>query len=194
MPKDPKIVCIHGATASSTSFNYIVDRLKLTNVKRIDYNSNTPFFKNLDNMIEEIGIDDPVFIIAHSLGGLYAVHLTQHINIVGAVTISTPYNGSVMAEFAARMAPTYQLFRDIGIFNPPVLRARDIKIDVPWTQIVTTSGKNPWLLADNDGVVSYSSMTARADINYEYLDHNHYEIMLSPKTTDIIKKKLITPL
>jgi hypothetical protein len=69
-------------------------------------------------------------------------------------------------------------------------RARKIDIKHPWTNIVTTSGNSPWIIHDNDGVVTVKSMKCRTDMNLIEVDINHYEVVLSPITINIIKDKL----
>ena len=59
-------------------------------------------------------VKGPYFMIGHSLGGLYALHLTKHVDVAGAVSISTPFAGSWTADWARFFVPTYQLFRDVG--------------------------------------------------------------------------------
>lgn len=67
---------------------------------------------------------------------------------------------------------------------------RNLKILHPWTNIVTIRGSSPWMLAPNDGVVSINSMSDRPEMDLIELEYNHYEIMLSPKTAEIIKRKI----
>lgn len=54
-------------------------------------------------------------------------------------------------------------------------------------QIVTTVGDVPWLVGENDGVVTRSSMTCRDDVEYATVDRNHYEIVQSQRVVDYIK-------
>jgi hypothetical protein len=57
-------------------------------------------------------------------------------------------------------------------------------------QIVTTTGDVPWLAGKNDGIVTKQSMMCRNDIEYDYIDRNHYEVVLSKRVVDIIKKRV----
>jgi predicted alpha/beta hydrolase family esterase len=99
------LVYIHGANATGDSFNYIRHHLNHPIETVIEYNSYNGFKNNLNRMRETISQSrDSIFFVAHSLGGIYALHLAQHFTsrVVGAVTLSTPYGGcreAVLANF-----------------------------------------------------------------------------------------------
>jgi hypothetical protein len=134
----------------------------------------------------------PYFVIGHSLGGLYGLHLTQHMNIIGGISISTPFKGSATAEWARFLVPKYQLFKDIGRKSPPIVAAGEIYPNVPWTQIVTTLGNVPWHEGPNDGVVTVASMEHLSDrMEVIKVSANHYEIMCSNEMVDIVRSKLV---
>ena len=118
-PKIP-IAFIHGANQSSNSWNYIRERLNHSNEILIDYSSTQPFYNNLNHMVEKIG-NNPVFVVGHSLGGIYALHLLKHCNVIGGVSISTPFRGSSAADWAKYLVPQYQIFRDIGRRAKPIV-------------------------------------------------------------------------
>lgn len=186
-----KIVYIHGANSSSASFNYIKVKVKTKNSISMDYNSNYGFYSNLEYMIDTLSSYEKIFIIAHSLGGIYALHLYKHLPIIGAVTISTPYNGSSMADWARYMFPNYKLFKDVGLKSPPIIEGKEIKVNVPWIQLISTTGRVPWMFPNNDGVVTIHSQKARDDMEQIELPYNHYDIMSAPETVDIIKERIL---
>jgi len=177
----PHYVFIHGANSSSDSFNYIISNIKPKNSTIIDYDSANGFFPNLEMMANKIPKDKKIFLVSHSLGGIYSVHLTNIFNVVGAVSISTPYSGSSLADWARFMIPNYQLFRDVGTKSQPIITAQDIKITIPWIQLVSTKGRVPWMVPDNDGVVTIQSQKSRTDMTHIPLPYNHYDIMCSPE-------------
>jgi hypothetical protein len=82
------------------------------------------------------------------------------------------------------------LFQDITTHSSFITNSRKIKIKVPWLQVVTTIGDVPWISGKNDGIVTYSSMTCRDDIDYIEIDRNHYEVVLSKRVINLIKEKL----
>lgn len=186
-PKTP-IVFIHGANQSSFSWNYVREKLNHPNEILIDYSSMNRFHQNLNSMIKQIG-DGPVFVVGHSLGGIYALHLLEHCNVVGGVSISTPFRGSSAADWAKYIVPQYPLFKDIGRRSRPVVEANSIAVTVPWTQIVSTTGSVPYLNGENDGVCTIGSMEHRKDdMNCIRVEHTHYEVMCSDLVVDIIRK------
>lgn len=186
------LVYIHGASATSESFNYI--RKQITEQELlINYDSRNGFEKNLENMKEILSAQKDMFFICHSLGGIYALHLADEFpeQVLGAVTLSTPYGGAETADVAKYFLPYSRLLKDIGPNSWAMRRARNVKIDHLWTNIVTTQGDSPWLPKPNDGVVTVASQRKREDImELIELDCNHYEIVLNDTAINIIKERI----
>lgn len=181
------VVWIHGANQSSTCWNYIREKCGFENEILIDYSSLDKFYTNLENMKSKIGTKKSVFLVGHSLGGIYALHLLNHCNIAGAVSVSTPFRGSSAADWAKYIVPQYQLFKDVGRRSKPIIEGHKTNITVPWTQIVSTTGTVPYLNGDNDGVCTIASMQYRdSDMKCVKVKATHYEVMVSDKVVDII--------
>lgn len=187
-----KLVYIHGASATGESFNYIREHLNHHDDIVIEYNSKNGFEENLEQMKDILVSFDNMFFIAHSLGGIYALHLANHFKnqVIGAVTISTPYGGSSVADYAKYFLPFSRLLRDIGPTSKPMKLTSKLKVLHPWINIVTVRGDSPWMVEPNDGVVSIDSMKTRNDMKFIELELNHYEVVISPKTVEIIKEKI----
>lgn len=185
------LIYIHGATATAESFNYLREHIGGQDLA-IEYDSNNGFKSNLEEMTKVIDKYTDIFLIAHSLGGIYSLHLANLFpdKIKGAVTISTPYGGAESADYVKYFLPFSRLLRDIGPNSWPMRTVKELKVLHPWTNIVTIKGNSPWMLAPNDGVVSIESMESRTDMDLIRLDYNHYEIVLSPRTAEIIIKKI----
>lgn len=183
---DINVVWIHGANQSSLSFKYLQTKTKFPNEILVNYSSMNRFQDNLEMIAEQIQGKGPHFLIGHSLGGLYALHLTQYVRVVGGISISTPFRGSSTADWAKYIVPSYPLFKDIGRRSDPVTQANNIKLDIPWTQIVSTSGSVPYHNGPNDGVVTLASMEHREDMEKIRVDHTHYEVMCSDEVADLI--------
>lgn len=183
------LVYIHGASATSESFNYI--RSKLGNGIDINYDSRNGFENNLAEMKLSLMNTRDIFFVAHSLGGIYALHLANHMpgHVKGAVTLSTPYGGAEVADYAQYFLPFSRLMRDIGPSSWSMREANKIKVQHPWTNIVTMRGQSPWMIAPNDGVVTIASMKDHADMELVEVELNHYEVVLSDEVIDIIKKR-----
>lgn len=189
----PTVVWIHGANQSSLSFAYL---RSICNIKKeilINYSSMEGFYNNLESMIHKIKRAGPVFLIGHSMGGIYSVHLHKNCpNVIGAVTISTPFRGSSAADWARFIVPSYPLFKDVGRRSKPIIEANNHHISIPWTQVVSTTGSVPYLKSPNDGVVTVASMRCRNDMEFIEVENTHYEVMCSDNVADIILKKYHT--
>jgi pimeloyl-ACP methyl ester carboxylesterase len=182
------IVYIHGATASSRSFAFIQSQLPSSRTLNIEYDREAKAFDNLDMMIDRSSkIKDDIYVIAHSLGGIYAVYLQEKVkDIIGVCSLSTPFDGSEIATWSSLLLPHYQLFQDITPNSEFISKIKRINITIPWTQFVTTEGGVPWLVGDNDGIVTRSSMTSRDDVDYILVDRNHYEILQSQRVVQFL--------
>ncbi len=186
------IVYIHGASATAESFNFIRQHIDARDLA-IEYDSSNGFIENLEQMKEVIKKYNDIIFIGHSLGGIYSLHLADAFpkKIKGAITMSTPYGGAEIADYVKYFLPFSRLLKDIGPNSWPMKHAREIKIQHPWTNIVTTAGKSPWMTVPNDGVVTISSMKKMDDsMEIIEVDVNHYEVVVSTKVVDIIKNKL----
>ena len=110
----------------------------------------------------------------------------------GAVTMSTPYGGAEVADYAKYFLPFSRLMRDIGPSSWAMKQADRIKIQHPWTNVVTVKGQSPWMLAPNDGVVTISSQRAHPNMELIDVELNHYEVVLNDQVVDIIKQRINT--
>lgn len=187
-----QIVYIHGASATEESFNYIREHLDVPGIP-FNYESSNGFLNNLEIFKEKLNQLTDVFFVAHSLGGIYSLHLANAFpnKVLGAVTISTPYGGSKEADYARYFLPFSRLMKDIGPNSDPMKIASKIKVQHPWTNIVTTRGNSPFILEPNDGVVTIKSMRHHGyDMELIDVNYNHYEVVMSPLTVEIIKSKM----
>jgi len=187
---EPTLVYIHGASATSESFNYI--RSKLGKGIDINYDSRNGFENNLNEMQAQLlGVNNIAFI-AHSLGGVYSLHLANAIpdQVLGAVTLSTPYGGAEVAEMVKFFLPFSRLMRDIGPSSWAMKQADKIKIQHPWTNIVTVQGQSPFMHKPNDGVVTIASQRHHEDMELIEVDYNHYEVVLAESVVKIIKERV----
>ena len=163
--------------------------------RQIEYDSSHSFKENLEEMKEVVKKYKDVVFIAHSLGGIYALHLAKEFpqKIKGAITISTPYGGAEVADYAKYFLPFSRLLKDIGPSSWPMKTASDIEVIHPWTNIVTVSGKSPWMTVPNDGIVTISSMKQKSEsMEIIEVNNNHYEVLMSTKVVEIIQEKLRT--
>jgi pimeloyl-ACP methyl ester carboxylesterase len=138
--EDINVIWLHGANQTSLSFEYLRSKTQFKKEILINYSSMNRFYDNLDMITEQCQNKGPHFVIGHSLGGLYALHLTKYLRVVGGVSISTPFRGSSTADWAKYIVPSYPLFKDIGRKADPIKEANEMKLQIPWTQVVSTSG------------------------------------------------------
>ena len=184
------VIWIHGANQSGLSFQYLRSLTRFKNELVVEYDTSNKFFDNLEMLSNKIKeVRGPYFVIGHSLGGLYALHLTKHIDIAGAVSISTPFAGSWTADWARFFVPTYQLFREVGRRSIPVKESQDINLKVEWTQIVSTKGNVPYHGGPNDGVCTIKSMKSRKDMELIEVPHTHFEVMCSDLVAEVISDR-----
>ena len=184
------LVYIHGASATSDSFNFI--RSKLGKGIDINYDSRNGFENNLADMIEQLKNVKDIAFVAHSLGGIYSLHIANTIpdQVNGAITLSTPYGGAEVADYAKYFLPFSRLMRDIGPNSWAFKQADKIKIQHPWTNIVTVKGQSAFMLAHNDGVVTVASQKHHIDMELLEVDYNHYEVVLAEPVVKIIKERV----
>jgi len=183
---DINVIWLHGANQSSLSFKYLQTKTQFPNEILINYSSMNRFADNLEMIIETVKGKGPHFVVGHSMGGLYALHLTKYIRVVGGVSIGTPFRGSSTADWAKYIVPGYALFKDIGRRSDPIKQANEIEIGVPWTQIVSTHGHVPYHNGPNDGVVTLASMKSRDDMTHIEVPHTHHEVCVSDQVAEII--------
>jgi hypothetical protein len=65
-----------------------------------------------------------------------------------------------------------------------------IKIQHPWTNIVTVKGQSPFIVEPNDGVVTIASQKHHDDMELVEVDYNHYEVVLSDEVVKLIKERI----
>jgi pimeloyl-ACP methyl ester carboxylesterase len=187
--EDINVIWLHGANQTSLSFRYLQTKTQFSKEIMINYSSMDKFYDNLDMITEQCQNRGPHFVVGHSMGGLYALHLTKYLRVIGGVSISTPFRGSSTADWAKYIVPSYPLFRDIGKRSDPIKQANEIELDIPWTQIVSTTGSVPYHNGPNDGVVTIASMSHRTDMEFVEVAHTHYETMCSDRVAEIVAER-----
>ena len=185
-----QLVYIHGANATSESFNYI--QSKLGQGLAINYDSRNGFENNLKDMLSQLSDVKDIVFVSHSLGGIYAIHIANAMpnQVRGAVTLSTPYGGAEVADYVQYFLPFSRLMRDIGPSSWAMRQARNIKIQHPWTNVVTVKGQSPFMAEANDGVVTISSQKHHADMELVEVNCNHYEVVLSDEVIALIQERI----
>jgi len=169
-------------------FSHIRKHLGHSKEVFLEYKSNDGFASNYAAMLERLKNEDEMFFIAHSIGGIYALHLANALEkkVIGAVTLSTPYGGSTEAGFMQLFSAFHPILRDVHPYSRPISDGNNLPILHPWTAVVTTAGHYPFTIEPNDGVVTLKSMRRRTDLKVIELPLNHYQVLRSEKTVEII--------
>lgn len=186
------IVYVHGHAASMKCFSYLRKHTGHHKEILLEYNSNDGFAGNYADMLERLYNVADIFFIAHSLGGIYALHLANALpqNVLGAVTLSTPYGGSMEAGFMQFLSTFHPVLRDVHPYSKPIFDGNNLPILHPWTAVVTTAGHYPFTIEPNDGVVTLKSMRHRKDLRVIELPLNHYQVLRSEQTVGIIREAI----
>ena len=191
MKEKPTLVYIHGATATSLSFSYIRQQFNYNEIL-IDYDCTNGFYRNLDEMSERLDNKSNLFFVGHSLGGIYALHLANRFpdQTLGGVTLSTPYGGSKEAAYLKILFPFSRLLREVSPCASPITDLKKMEVPRLWANVVTKKDNGLWRTEPNDGIVTQASMRHRSDMELIDLDVNHYEVVVSPDSVNIISERI----
>lgn len=182
-----RILYIHGANATPQSFNYIKTQLPRHDVVDVTYSAHDP----LEDLIDHAAVSfaEPTHIVAHSLGGIIAVALSQRFTskVLSVSTLATPFGGSEAATRASILLPFDTFLKNIHVMNPTLREIIHTGPAVPTMNVITTAGSNAFETRPNDGVVTIDSQVAfTGNIQYK-VNLNHFEVLLSPATVKLIE-------
>lgn len=181
------VVYIHGAFSSSLSFSFISSKLPKHNAVLTNYAVETPVDGIVGEILDSIKHYEDVHIVSHSFGGIVAMLLSRHHPGVKSITtISTPFGGSAAATAMKWITP-HELFKTIASSSPVLQSIKQMPIGFKMKSVVTTVGNNPLMYEPNDGVVSIKSQTALKHVEQIRLPLNHFEVLMSDETVDIVK-------
>lgn len=186
------IVYIHGNRSTPNIFNFIRSQITGYPEVLVEYDSAAGFYSNHARMVDQLSAVEDMFFVAHSLGGIHALHLAQHYRdrVTGGMTMSTPYGGCEAANMVACFLPFNQMLKDIRPCGKPIKEADGITAPTIWSNVVTLGGNSPFLAGPNDGIVTVDSMRHRKDIRLVDMPCNHFEVVLNPDVVDIIQAGL----
>lgn len=175
----PSIVLIHGAHQSNVTFEYMRHALPSFQYINIEWSTTGGFHDNLAEMSDALKDVGPVYLVGHSMGGIYCAHLSQNVACIGGATLSAPWGGSKAADWLKYIASNYPLYKEVSTNSPIITDARQFKLPGTWVNYVSTEGNAPGMGENNDCVLTIDSMTARKDIHTKYIKATHYEIVMN---------------
>lgn len=192
MKTEHPILFIHGANASSTSFNYLKERIGRSNVFMFEWDINADSLDQisfqLDEYVAKLDVEN-LHLVGHSMGGILAANaaLSFPKNTRSLTTISSPFGG-VDLPFALRLMHQYSMFvKNIHPDHPTIRRARLYKPSCPVLCVSSMGGNNKLLGEANDGAVTVRSQVYNSATEAMVTNLNHYEVLLDDHVANIVK-------
>jgi esterase/lipase len=196
---------IHGAWCTKNSFNYIVkktlDDCYVGRIKCFEYDCQKEEVdlillraKNELSRLSQNGLE--TVVVGHSLGGLFALKLSQRTGVRKTITLSSPLSGlnSINTFVHYYMSFTTPIFKHLSPTSKFIssLHKKDYS-KVPVECLISVSGYNPMIPAASDGVVSIASQTnwTPKGATVKHVNANHSEILQSSEAILSIEKALI---
>lgn len=186
----PTIAYIPGFNSTTTAFSFIKASLPVHEAIPINYDTHQPLKKSIQFVSSKIPSNKPIFIVAHSLGGIIAAHTAsfKNHNIAGIITISTPFGGS-KAAWIMRWIMRSSVMGDI---TPDSIHIRTLnQLELPPVKsIISTNGSIPMGFEKNDSVVTLNSQLHLQNNERFLVKANHFEVLQHPKTIKIIHDQI----
>lgn len=181
-----KILGIHGAWSSSTSFNYLKLKTKVKDWHCVDYDHRVNAYEDILSM--SIGVmREPYVAIGHSLGGMVALHMSQDTLCKGIITLASPLAGLDLNLLQLYMGRE-NLISKIASSSRQVREIHHMRFDhVPVLHLIANKGYNPFIYESNDGVLPLKVQTGWTCGEVAEISANHHEILQSDATAAAVK-------
>ena len=180
-----KILAIHGAWSSSTSFNYLKLKTKSKNWYCVDYDHRVDDWNSILQKSKGI-IRIPYVAIGHSLGGMVALHLSQDPNCKGIITIASPLAGldlNLIQTYLSRAT----LISAVTKSSKQMREIQELSYNhLPVLHLIANKGYNPFIYENNDGVLPLKAQTGWTCGEVSEIAANHYEILQSDATVSAV--------
>ena len=192
------ILMIHGAGATSLSFNYISLWLD-QEIQTIDYKVG----ESMDNIFKRIqNPDDITYILGHSYGGLLGatwLNQTKRHYCKGLITIASPWQGSPTARILNWFLSD-PVWQDMKPGSDLLKAVNEIQLDTPVKNIIANPQQGGNGLAgrsNNDGTIPVDSarnlpvgFTRTRSVE---IPHGHSEVLQSWDTIEQIRMFIDDP-
>lgn len=194
------IIYVHGALSTKHSFSYIAQAL--SDIQRpqhyFSYDISKAYAAEIEDslvaFVKKLDPQEPVTFVSHSYGGVMSVAAARALSQrCSVISMATPFGGSAEASFLKVLKPSSKLLSNIGSYHSYMRTFSSKPLPCRVKGVVTTGGGAEWTSDDNDGIVTVASqLHYEADPNWSSvkLDINHFEVLLMPKTIELIKKEL----
>lgn len=189
--KTPHIVFIHGLASSGKIFNHLRSQLPQHKSTVIEYDSSVGFNKIFEGIEEVLPKKKSISIIGHSLGGIFGHLLVTRcpdIKAENLISISTPFGGSEIAGKLKWFYPGYRMLKDVATNSPIIKEISQSPVEnCNFLSIISTHGHLPFMMEQNDGVVTVKSQKQSLAHKFVEIDANHFEIVQDPTAITSIK-------
>jgi len=185
------ILAIHGAFSTPVIWNYFNRELTEYTWHFVDYSTKT---QDINQVIAQIRSDYygstlAFDVIGHSMGGLIALSLEGESWVNSITTIATPLGGIDMNLLQVYFSRSGFL-GEISNYSKFISLLHKTKYTKPIQHIITTSGFNPWMFEDNDGVVTLKSQRYWNIGKSIDIHANHSEVMMHNQTVSVLRNFL----
>lgn len=210
-----QVFFIHGALSSAQSWNYVkyAARRSLASfhqVKNFDYRVTEQSAYDLSEELaaaikKGFSSGSRTFLIGHSFGGCLAVEAVRILakkqdvsERCKIMTLATPLGGSGAASLLRVFKPSSMLYRNVGAYDGFMLDFKSKPLPCKTYSIITSENEHADFLpgtGQNDGVVTKDSQeyfNSDPLLAHKYLEHNHFEVLLSPKVGSLVNQLLST--
>ncbi len=198
------LLLIHGAWCTKNSFNYIIkktlDDCFVGKIKLFEYDCQKECIDSILLRLKKQSFNLSsnglkTVVVGHSLGGLFALKISQKQYVSRTITLASPLSGLQSLNIFVH----YYMLYTTPIFKHLIPSSKFIKslhekdyCNKPIDCLIASSGYNPMIPVASDGVVPISSQLTWTPngSNVQIVHTNHAEILQSAETIRTIERAL----
>jgi pimeloyl-ACP methyl ester carboxylesterase len=214
-PEKIPVLFVHGALGTPRDFEYLIRHLDRQHFQpwllyyptALDLATTARAVNRVMLRLHALHHYSRIAVVAHSMGGLVARaainHATEYlpgkrlVTLPLLVTISTPWNGQVMAELGAEHAPVpAPSWRSMTPGSPflATLRETALPPETRYHLFFSYQGDSKLIQETNDNIVAVSSELAldlqRSAVSVLGFDEDHVSILRSEQVSDALNQAL----
>lgn len=180
---------IHGLNSSHNSFSYMSKEIG-AGASRINYRSYQSLEDSVIQVARQLPKNEPLTLIGHSLGGVIAllIALDKTHDVQKIVTISSPVGGSRFAYWMRWFMAGLPILNDLTPYSSAMQRFATEEVSCPLLSVISTGGSTPFSVEANDSIVTVSSQKALPYGKKVEVYANHFEVLMHPKTIEVVRK------